>query len=408
MAVNDLKPQKVHICMLGGFSMQIDDVIVSENLNRSHKIWNLLAYLIMSRNRNVPQSELIQVLWPEEDSSNPSSALKTLLHRTRNLLAPYFSKNLQLIRSTRGAYAWNAELDCSVDTEEFELLCHRAEDFQLNDKQKMKLYSDAVSLYKGDFLPLLEEQIWVISLSSHYHALYLKTVKAYAELLERAGLYAEMADVCTTAIQIDTFDEELHTLLIQALLRQGKNTAALSHYETTTDLLYRNLGVRPSEDLRNLYLEIMKEQKNLETDLGVIQANLQEVAARSGAFICEYGFFKEAYRLEVRRAMRQGLSIHIGLITISRPNGDIPELEILDNAMRKLLNIFQSTLRRGDVVSRYSGAQYVLMLPGANYENAVVIMDRIVNTFYRQNRKAFLKVNYKLEQMDLYSVAGKN
>lgn len=100
------------------------------------------------------------------------------------------------------------------------------------------------------------------------------------------------------ASALDGLDEGLHTLIVRSLLRQGRDTAALAHYEKATDLLYRNLGVRPSEELRALYIEIMSTEKTLETDLGVIMGDLKEPASRPGAFVCEYGFFKEAYRLE--------------------------------------------------------------------------------------------------------------
>lgn len=42
----------------------------------------------------------------------------------------------------------------------------------------------------------------------------------------------------------------------------------------------------------------MDTEEGLETNLEVIQSHLKETAARPGAFVCEYGFFREAYRLE--------------------------------------------------------------------------------------------------------------
>jgi hypothetical protein len=166
-------------------------------------------------------------------------------------------------------------------------------------------------------------------------------------------------------------------------------------------LLYRNLGVRPSEELRALYHEIMKERKSLETDLGVIQKDLEETASRPGAFVCDYGFFREAYRLEARRIGREGSCVHVALITVSLPDGKTPALKLLNTTMDQLLEAIRLNLRRGDIVTRYSGAQYVLMLPTANYEDSQMVLERIVNSFYQQNRKNFLKISYKLQQLDL-------
>ena len=59
------------------------------------------------------------------------------------------------------------------------------------------------------------------------------------------------------ASALDELDEELHILIVRSLIHQGKETEALEAYEKATDLLYRNLGVTPSEEQRALYTAIM-------------------------------------------------------------------------------------------------------------------------------------------------------
>lgn len=391
----------VSVSMLGGFTLQVDGNLLTDEINRSQKLWNVLCYLLVHRHRNVPQSEFIDLFWPEEGSSNPANALKTLLYRVRALLEPMFPDGLEPILSQRGSYSWNRAVACDVDADRFEALCRKAEDAALPDQDRMELYEQAVALYKGDFLPKLAGQMWVVSLTARYHELYVAAVKAYAALLERAERFDEMGAVCARAGELDPLDEGLHILIVRALLRQGKDAAALEHYETATDLLYRNLGVRPSEELRALYVEIMDVEKGLETDLEVIQDNLREAAARPGAFVCEYGFFQEAYRLEARRAMRNGTCVHVALITVSLPDGGVPALGVLNTTMDQLLEVLVHNLRRGDVVARYSAAQYVLMLPAANFEDSTMVLERVVSAFYRQHRRNFLKLSYKIRELEL-------
>ena len=131
-----------------------------------------------------------------------------------------------------------------------------------------------------------------------------------------------------------------------------------------------------------------------------IQDDLREAAARPGAFVCEYGFFREAYRLEARRAARSGTSVHIALITVSLPDGGMPPLTVLAATMDQLQEVLTGSLRRGDVVSKYSGAQFVVMLPAANFENSTMVMERVVSAFYRQHRRNFLKLSYKIRALD--------
>ena len=391
--------KRVAVTMLGGFRIRVDGNVLTDEINRSQKLWNVLCYLIAHRERTVPQSEFIELFWPEENSANPTNALKTLLYRVRSLLEPLFGEGLEPILSQRGAYAWNPAIACEMDVDRFELLCRRAQDTALPAQKRMALYEEAAEMYRGDYLPKLANQMWVVPISAHYHALYLEAVKEYADLLEHAEKFEAMAELCTRASQLDPLDESLHTLIVRALLRQGKDSAALSHYEKATDLLYRNLGVRPSEELRALYREIMDVEERLETNLEVIQANLREAAQRPGAFVCEYGFFKEAYRLEARCSARSGACVHIALITVSLPDGGVPPLGVLNTTMDQLLEVLVHNLRRGDVVSKYSGAQYVVMLPAANFEDSTMVVERIVNAFYRQHRRNFLKITYRIREL---------
>ena len=390
----------VSVSLLGGFALELDGTALTDDINRSLKLWSVLAYLILHRDRPVPQTEFIETFWPDDNSSNPVNALKTLLYRIRSMLGPLFGE-LQPFLAQRGAYLWNPAVGCDLDTDRFEALCARAADESLSSESRMDLYRSALSLYQGDLLPKLDHQMWLIPLSVRYHGLYLSAVKAQAVLLEQAELFEEMQDICQQASALDGLDEGLHTLIVRSLLRQGRDTAALAHYEKATDLLYRNLGVRPSEELRALYIEIMSTEKTLETDLGVIMGDLKEAASRPGAFVCEYGFFKEAYRLEARRALRSGACVHLCLITVSLPDGGVPPLKVLSATMDQLQEVLVRNLRRGDVVSKFSGAQFVILLPAATFEDSSMVMDRVVNAFYQQHRRNFLKLTVRVREIEL-------
>lgn len=388
------------VSMLGGFSLELGDEVLTDDINRSLKLWSVLAYLILHRDRPVPQAELIDAFWADEGGVNPVNALKTLLYRIRVMLEPIFGTELEPILAQRGAYGWNKNIVCHLDADRFEALCHEAEVPGLDREPQTALCREAVALYRGDLLPKLNHQVWLVPLAVHYHELYLNVAKRLAALLGEAERFEEMYGVAQAASALDPLDEGLHTLIVRALLRLGRDTAARQHYEQTTDLLYRNLGVRPSEELRALYVEIMSVEKSLETDLGVIVSDLQEAAARGGAFFCEYGFFKEAYRLEVRRATRNGICAHLCLITVSLPNGGVPPLSVLSTTMEQIQTVLVKSLRRGDVVAKFSGAQFVVMLPAANFEDSSVVMSRVVSSFYQLHRRNFLKLTVRVRELE--------
>ena len=280
-------------------------------------------------------------------------------------------------------------------------LCLRTGQPDLSVSRRKGLLEEAISLYRGDFLPKLSGSGWVLPIAAEHHGRYLEAMISYTSILEDEGLYEDMVSAAQDAIVIDSLDERLHTTIVRGLLHQGKHTEALAHYEYATDLLYRHQGVQQWKELRALYDQIMATEQAFETDLSVIQQDLRETAQTLGAFFCEYGFFREIYRLEARRCIRSGIPIHIALITVSSPDRGLPEMKDINKTMNNLQNVIAYTLRSGDVVARYSGAQFVIMLPGANLQDSEKVIGRVLYKFRRRFRLNRLKISSRVRGIEL-------
>ncbi len=387
------------ISMLGEFTISVGTNSISDQSNHSKKIWNLLEYLIIHRNKEVSQNELIELLWDDEEGSNPTGALKTLVHRARALLKSLDYKEEQIILQRRGTYSWNPEILCIVDVDEFERL-HKEGSNGKDKDEKLKKYYQAFALYKGDFLPKTSFEPWIVPINAYYHSLYLKLVHELIELLEDAKEYSKMIEICSQAISIDPYDEDIHYHLILSLYRSGNQRAAIQQYSTTTDLLFSKFGVTPSDELKLLYREILKTSKHIENDLETIKSNLKEHKKENGAFFCEYEFFKDIYRLEARAAERTGNSIYLCLITILTVSGNTPELSLLNKSMDQLKVTIIDSLRLSDIFSRYSISQYILMLPTTSYETGEMVLKRIEKGFSKLNKNKRIVLNYKLQPLD--------
>jgi GGDEF domain-containing protein len=55
--------------------------------------------------------------------------------------------------------------------------------------------------------------------------------------------------------------------------------------------------------------------------------------------------------------------------------------------MDNLYDVIKGSLRRGDVFSRFSSTQFVLMLPTLTYENCEMVMERVIRR-YKQTYRA--------------------
>ena len=395
-----MSEQVVYVNMLGEFAIRVGDKIISDQANHSKKMWNILEYLIAFRKKEISQNDLIELLWEDEGSSNPNGALKTLMHRVRNLLKTLEVDDMNFIVQSRRTYAWNNALPCIVDTDEFENLYKEGLAITSDDDLRLAKFRKAISIYKGDFLPKTSHETWVVPLTAYYHTMYLKLVKDTIDLLAKKQEFEDIANICWQAITIDQFDEDLHYQLIYALYRSNNQHAALKQYSTTTDLFFEKFGITPSEKLQALYKEIVKTSKDIETDLNTIKDNLREQQQKSGAFYCEYEFFKDIYRLEARSAERTGNSIYLCLMTITTPSGNQPPLSNLNKAMDKLKACIFNSLRSSDIFSRYSVSQYILMLPTTSYESGERVLKRIAGEFQKSNNNDRIILQYKLQPLE--------
>lgn len=395
-----MSEQIVYVNMLGEFAIRVGDKVISDQANHSKKMWNILEYLIAFRKKEISQNDLIDLLWEDEGSANPNGALKTLMHRVRNLLKTLEADDMNFIVQSRRTYAWNNSLTCIIDTDEFENLYKEGLAVTSDDDLRLAKFRKAISIYKGDFLPKTSHETWVAPLAAYYHTMYLKLVKDTIDLLAKKHEFEDIANICWQAITIDQFDEDLHYQLIYALYRSNNQHAALKQYSTTTDLFFEKFGITPSEKLQALYKEIVKTSKDIETDLNTIKNNLREQQKKSGAFYCEYEFFKDIYRLEARSAERTGNSIYLCLMTITNLTGSQPPLNNLKKAMDKLKTCIFNSLRSSDIFSRYSVSQYILMLPTTSYESGERVLKRIVAEFQKANRNDRIILQYKLQPLE--------
>ncbi|MEG2173880.1 MAG: BTAD domain-containing putative transcriptional regulator [Oscillospiraceae bacterium] len=389
------------IKMLGGFEMTIEGHTISDTVGRTYRLWNLLEYLIANRNKFISQEELIVALWPEDNSDNPTNALKNLIYRIRTTLTSAgISCAKEMIVYHTGAYHWNNMIVCDVDHERFDHLAQQAQDCHLSSTQRINIGLEALALYRGDFLPLSAFEQWVVPLSAYYHAAYLRCALATCELLLEQQRYDEIYALCTRAFEIDRFEESLHYYYIKVLLAQGKAALALEHYNYVNDLFYRELGVRPTEGMRRLYREIAGTLGSIETDLNVIKDDLNEKENITGAFYCNYEVFKNMYRIEARAAARTGQTVFIGLLTVTDLNGEVPQHAELNRGMEELLATVLKSLRRGDVIARFSATQYVLMLPTLTYENGEMVLNRICKRYRREYCAHALKITASLKPLE--------
>ena len=392
----------IRVCMLGSFSIEYDGRSIDDHSNRMRKVWLLLAYLIYSRSSHLTQAHYTALLQSPggEESADPNGKLKAMFYRARTLLdqvAPSAGHNW-IIRKN-GTYAWNTEIPLTLDVEEFESLCSAAETEE-QDIRALELYRQAFALYRGDFLSKLNMEPWVMPIATYYHQMYLRAAQSALTRMERGSLWTDIIPLCKNALQIEPYSEELYQHLLRALIASGDRSAAIRSYEEMSELLFSNFGVMSSDESRALYREACREEESQTVPSGTIREQLKEPSAAKGALYCEYDFFKLLYQVQARSIIRTGDVIHIALFSLRGFGSKELPRRSLDRAMDNLQDVIVTNLRQGDVVTRCSVSQFVVMLPQANYENSCVVCQRISKAFARRFPHSPAEIHYTVHPLE--------
>lgn len=393
---------------LGKFGMQNEHGRLDDDNTRSAMMTKLLIFLITYREKSLTMDEIAAALWQDEEVENPAGALKNLMYRLRNLL----NKNLgddEYIITTRGSYQWNPKVQVIVDVEQFEQVLNKAKYDSLDNSARMNYYEIGIQLFQGEFMSKLSEVHWVATLSTYYHSMYLSAIKSLAEIYAEAEMFDELERICTEALKHDATDEQIHYFLILARMKNNKLNLAMESYEKACDILIRELGIRRPAKLQKIYKELLKMNKGTKAEkMEDVREDMIEMNPE-GAFFCGYPVFREIYRLEARKGVRNGDTQYVLLLTmridgISEEAVDKAEQFRLRKAMSGLENTLKTALRIGDVVSKYSDSQYVILLPYCNYECGMLIANRIISKFYDDNpQNKGMSITINLEEV---AVAG--
>lgn len=389
----------INIQMLGKFALTYQDAQVDDGSDRSRKVWLLLAYLLYHRNRPVAQDELLELLRNKE-GVNPSGALKTTLHRARNLLDGLFpSAGHELILYKNGSYQWSQEFPVTLDHEEFDAL-YRQASAETDPERKLELRLQAAMLFNGDFLEKLSAEAWVVPICAYYHNLFLQTILDALPELESRGRHEEIVQLCKYAIRLEAYQEEFYQSYMQSLIQLGEQKQAVTVYEDLSRLLLNDFGTMPSDETRAIYRKALRTVNSNIIRLDAVRAQLEEESPATGAMICEYDFFRVLYQAEARAIVRNGNAVHIALLTLTDKDGETLPRRSLDRAMINLREQVRTNLRKGDIASRCSASQFILMLPQANYENSCMVCRRIVTAFNRQYPHSPARIDYAVQALE--------
>ena len=163
---------------------------INKITEQPNKAWELFKFLLTNRDKLLIPEKIIETLWPKVEYTNPGASFRYHVYKMRQLLkkASIPEKIISIV-SSNGYYSLETGPGCWLDAEEFINLSRKADELsQSSPAEAINLYIDALSLYKGEYLPEVAGN-WVFLARYFYRSLYLKNIFKVSKLLkDPAGL----------------------------------------------------------------------------------------------------------------------------------------------------------------------------------------------------------------------------
>jgi DNA-binding SARP family transcriptional activator len=214
----------------------------------------LFVYLASNRLRSIGRVELAFALWEDSPPAAPDGALRVLLSKVRRVLGSE-------LLPTGGEVRLHFPPDTRVDLESAREAIHRAESALALGEWERAWGASQVSLFtsRRGFLPG-EERGWIEEQRRELDELYLRSLECYAKAsLEIGGTELAAAERGSRElIARAPYRESGYRVLMLALSRGGNSAEALHVYEGLRELLRAELGIVPSEGMRELHASLLK------------------------------------------------------------------------------------------------------------------------------------------------------
>ena len=374
--------REIHVTMFNKFTVSVEQTNIYHGTERTSNMIRILQYLLFHHERVVSQSELIAECLGD-DTENESVVLKNLIYRLRKIFQNQAQCDLILFKN--GGYGINKEY-CVVklDIDFFDSAKMFLSQISFTQDEKRQLYL-ILDLFIEGFLPKYTSLLWIMK----QQVIYEKAAIQICEILYRESSTNEemqtLMPYLTKMCQTSPYEESLRYFLIQILHKIGKTNEALWAYEEFSKLLFDELCVEPSEEMKRLYHELLAVMRPSALPIRDVKNLVLQGDEMHGAFYCPQEVFVQLAHLSTRQAKRSGQSIMLMLCTLTEKDGSQP---IMGERLRYMADQLRDTInevcRLGDAYTRNSPSQFVVLLLGANLENWENIAERIRGTYFKK------------------------
>ncbi|HEY8315246.1 MAG TPA: BTAD domain-containing putative transcriptional regulator [Gaiellaceae bacterium] len=237
----------------------VDDAVDVPLTARRHRA--LVATLLLRRGKAASAGALIESIWGEDAPASAPSVLRLYVSQVRRLLPP------GRFTHSQDGYALVVEPG-ELDLDVFERLLARGSTASRagNYVLAAALYGDALALWRGSALADLVGEPVALLEAGRLDELRLQAIELWAAASLELGRGAAVLSELQRVVVEYPLREGPRRLLMLALYREDRQADALAAYRDGRQHLVDELGLEPSDELRDLERRIHRRDPTLQFD----------------------------------------------------------------------------------------------------------------------------------------------
>lgn len=240
--------------LFGPFEVFRNGQLITNQEWRSQQTRAVCKVLLAHGGQVVTSSQLIEILWPEDEPQAARSRLHVRISQLRRTLGG----DKALVQTVDGGYLFNLQPGCWLDVNAFQVALDQAAQQQELGPQRpaIQAYEQARRLYRGDFLAEDRYADWTFPPREFYRERFLTLLTELGECYAQQGRYRLAIARLQEALGHDPVRESLYVRLMLYHYYAGERPQALRVYERCRMLLAQELEVPPLEATARLAEQI--------------------------------------------------------------------------------------------------------------------------------------------------------
>ena len=367
--------ETLHVRMLGGFILHYGNEEIILGRNTTAKFVQLLQMVWLEGNKGISKTQIVRYLYEADELSNPNNSFNNLVFQMRRQMEAAGLPKKDYIIKRGKVFIPDPGVPLTIDVLDFNSYIDQAR-AEKDEDRKYDLYAHAFDLYRGELLPEAGTKTFVVKAGAQLHQKFDEAAKWLGNYTKSRKDYQDMYRIYEKAAKIYP-DSDWQAYQIEALISQENYKEAYQLYDTTVRRYTDDMGLPPSDKMLENYRKMSRKLQQPQTELMEIQSSLVENPV-SGAYYCSYPSFIDTYHIMQRNMERIGFSAFMLLCTLVDYEGKpISNKEKLEERSRALKESIGSSLRKGDVYTKFSASQYLVLLIGSTREGCDVVARRI-------------------------------